>query len=182
MIKVLKAFGTGAILTSDIVMGILESGYGASHWKMARNIEKRVEARSFTKEINKEKQKIYSTLDRLKKSGCIDAVNQGWKINKIGLAKLNKLVSANLPSKKYAKEESNTVKIITYDIPENRRRERAWLREKISNIGFNMMHQSVWIGKVKIPKEFLEDIKIIKLDKFIEIISINKSGDLEKLD
>ena len=187
LLSILSAIGEGVISTSEVVLTILESGYGASYSTMERNLRERRESKlaNHIAELKLEKQKIYSTLNRLKKNGFLDVVDQNWKITNSGKNKLAKLIKTNnnrLPSANYKKEASNNVKIITYDVPESRKRERDWLRLSLANLGFKMMHKSVWIGKVKIPEDFLDDIKILKLSDFVEILSITKSGNIRKLD
>ena len=44
-----------------------------------------------------------------------------------------------------------------------------------------MIQKSVWIGKVKIPKEFLDDLFKLRLIDYIEIFEISKAGSLKNL-
>ena len=51
----------------------------------------------------------------------------------------------------------------------------------LKNIGLRLIQQSVWMGKVKIPKEFLDDIRELHLANFVEIFEITKSGSLNQV-
>lgn len=126
--------------------------------------------------IEKEKQRVYSVLSKLKKEGCLEAIDQKWKITKFGLAKLNRLIrgsSRALPAGKYEAKKSRTVTVITFDIPENIHYKRDWLRSVLVNLGFTMMHRSVWVGKIAIPGGLIEDIKDLDVEQYIQILSLN---------
>src|SRR3990167_838001 len=76
---------------------------------------------------------------------------------------------------------NNRLIIVIFDIPERERRKRAWLRLALKNIGLKLIQRSVWMGKVKIPKEFLDDIRELHLVNFVEIFEITKSGSLNQV-
>lgn len=86
-----------------------------------------------------------------------------------------------LPNRHYKKEDKKSLIIMSFDIPEKLRRKRNWLREVLRNLGFNMIHQSVWIGKSKIPKHMIDDLERIKILEFVEILEISKTGTLKNL-
>lgn len=81
-------------------------------------------------------------------------------------------------SPQYPIEKSNKVVIVVYDIPESRRQKRYWLRSALKNLGLKMIQKSVWLGKVAIPKAFLEDLKDLRLVEFVEIFEVSKKGTL----
>ena len=84
-----------------------------------------------------------------------------------------------MPTKKYKKEKGEKTAIIIFDIPENERRKRNWVREALKNMDFKMVQKSVWIGKIKIPKEFLNNLEVLELLDFVKIFEISKTGSLE---
>jgi hypothetical protein len=45
-----------------------------------------------------------------------------------------------------------------------------------------MVQKSLWLGKVKIPEEFLVDIRKLSLLDYVEIFEITKTGSLKNLD
>lgn len=86
-----------------------------------------------------------------------------------------------LPAVAYQKEKSDKLIIIAFDVPETERKKREWLRAVIKNLGFKMVQRSVWIGKIKIPKEFMNDLLKLRLVEFVEIFEISKTGSLKQI-
>ena len=78
----------------------------------------------------------------------------------------------------YKKIPNEKFTIVIFDIPEVKRNKRDWLRECLKNLDFSLVQRSVWIGKAKIPKEFIDDIFELKLGKYIHIFEVSKSGTL----
>src|SRR3989338_825438 len=72
--------------------------------------------------------------------------------------------------------------IISFDIPEKFRRKRDWLREVIQNLGFKMVHKSVWVGNIKLPEQLIFDLERVNILEFIEIFEVTKTGTLKKVD
>jgi len=59
-----------------------------------------------------------------------------------------------------------------FDIPEKERGARDWLRNQIKLWDFKMIQKSVWLGTGPVPKEFMERIKFLGLEKNIKIFNI----------
>ncbi|HDH31265.1 MAG TPA: CRISPR-associated endonuclease Cas2, partial [Candidatus Wolfebacteria bacterium] len=136
----------------------------------------------------KAKQRYHSLIYKLKKDNLIKESVKGDKkffiITKKGKDKLSLLIKRNkkmLPKIFYQKEKGDKFIIIAFDVPETERIKRDWLREVIKNLGFKMIQKSVWIGKIKIPKEFLNDLLKLKLVDFVEIFEISKIGSLKHI-
>lgn len=130
-----------------------------------------------------ERQRFYSLLNKLKNQGFIKKKQSKdgslWNITKRGFEKLGLI---NKKKKhEYDSVKDNKVKIITFDIPERERWKRAWLREALSIQNFSMLHQSVWVGKNKIPEQFLEDLHDMNLIKHVHILEVNASGTIKEL-
>jgi CRISPR/Cas system-associated endoribonuclease Cas2 len=89
--------------------------------------------------------------------------------------------SSALPSTFYTKKPANTFIICAFDIPEKESKKRRWLRIALRNLGMKFIQKSVWMGKIKIPEDFLDDIKYLELASYIEIFEITKSGSLHYL-
>jgi CRISPR/Cas system-associated endoribonuclease Cas2 len=129
-----------------------------------------------------------SMLSKLEKDGLIEKIGKRakrhFKITNTGTKKINtlrKFKKIALPSKKYKKEKSKKTSIIIFDIPEKEKRKRDWLRLAISNMGFELIQKSVWMGKVIIPVEFLKTIRDINIIEYVEIFEITKQGSLKSL-
>jgi len=97
------------------------------------------------------------------------------------LSFLKKQHKESLPEVSYSSEENNKFIIFIFDIPEKEKRKRDWLREVLKKLGLKMIQKSVWIGKTKIPKEFLDDLFKLKIIDYVEIFEITKAGSLKNL-
>jgi len=194
LLRVLETIGDLTVSMADLLIVFVSAGYGASYNKLQYELSKRQmerERKSLEKGIQKEtKQKYYNLIYKLKTSGLIAEKKKDNKklfiLTKKGKKKLFSLREKNqkrLPDISYLrlKEESNKLVIVIFDIPEQERRKRGWLRAALKNLGLKMVQKSVWIGKVKIPKEFLDDLFKLRLIDYIEIFEISKTGSLKNL-
>lgn len=113
---------------------------------------------------------IRVTLYRLEKKGLVARKKGGiWNITSKGLkylsGKLNLLQHKNL-----LKEKPKDM-IISFDIPEKYKEKRSMLRVRLKNLGFEMLHKSVWLGPAPLPRAFVRyllDMKMIKYMKFFK--------------
>jgi len=127
----------------------------------------------------KEKQKLFCTLSRLKRDGFIENKDDLYKITKNGLLKLFKEKPRQLKIKILEQSEhSDKIIVFSYDIPERDRRERLWVIEILKLLDFEMVHQSTWIGKNKLPQEFLKELIHKGILDYVRIFEINKKGNL----
>jgi CRISPR/Cas system-associated endoribonuclease Cas2 len=191
ILRVLEFIGEFTGATIDFFDVLISSGYGASHRKLQCEFFKRQDERYkrlTEKEFQRKlKQKYYNLIYKLKRDGLIkeDFKNDSKRLFLLtskGRDKLRLLkegLSAKLPKISYKKEANNKFVIVIFDIPERNRGKRTWLRAALRNLGFQMIQKSVWIGKIKIPKEFLEDLNKLNLVSFVEIFEISKTGSLE---
>ena len=189
-LKILELITRTAEASFDIIDAILNSGYGASYQKMNRKLNQNEIQRSKEEAKRQRFQNYYNTLYRLKKDNLISEKEESGKkvikitqqgIKKLTFLKKEFLAKKNLPDKHYHKENRPNFTIVVFDIPEKNRRLSGWLREVLKNLDFRMIQKSVWIGKTKIPKEFLNDIFKLKLENFVEIFEISKTGSLKQL-
>ena len=181
-----------AINTIDLFEVFLSVGYGASYGKFQYELSKKQRERdqkSIEREMkNKAKQNYYNLIYQLKRGGLIEEKEKNNKkffiITKKGKGKLSflkKQRKESLPEVSYSSEENNKFIIFIFDIPEKEKRKRDWLREVLKKLGLKMIQKSVWIGKTKIPKEFLDDLFKLKIIDYVEIFEITKAGSLKNL-
>lgn len=170
--KVLEILQGGAEATVEI-FDVMTSGYGESRRKISRD-----------------RQKFYNLLNYLKKQGFVESKKREkksvWKITAKGREKLDLLKERNLYSKENAQYEEgksdSNFKIIVYDIPVNEgNKKRDWLRAALKNLGFTMLQKSVWVGKKKIPEEFLNDLNQRKMLKYVQILEVARTGTLREV-
>lgn len=147
---------------------------------------------SLVREIpsEEERERFYALLSRLKKQGFI-ASDSGrgrrqsrWSITRRGLKKLFMIREKNrfsLAQVSYVPEKDSVVRVVVFDIPERERYKRVWLRTALLALGFSLCQQSVWVGKLKIPKQFLEDLRDREMLSYVQIFEVTKEGSLEKV-
>jgi DNA-binding transcriptional regulator PaaX len=190
---ILKILESAAFATADLLEALM-SDYSSSYKKARRLMlsgppprESLVDA---LQEEFRENQKFYNLLYYLQKEGFVDKKKKQnikktfWLITKKGKKKLKSLKEQRhrtIPKKDYPVEASNDLKVVTFDIPEKERRKRVWLRRALLSLGFSMLQESVWIGKTKLPQEFIKDLRGLKLLPYVEIFSISKIGTIKQL-
>jgi len=183
-IKILEALESAASVTGEL-LGVFLCDYQESY-KRARGITYgRMYDKKSPAELKKERdKKFYNLMHRLQKDGLITKKKSSWTITKKGKQKLDGLKERKevfIPRKKYLIEEGKELNIIIFDIPEEQRRKRDWLRETLIQLGFSKLQQSVWISKNKLPEELLKDLQTFRMLEYVEIFSITKTGTIRHI-
>lgn len=190
--KILEELKEKTLGMADLMMAFLNSPYGASLSRFDYEFNKlQKERRKDEEKVRIErqlKQRFFSMVYKLEKGGLIEKTrkngNYFFRLTSGGEKRfkiLKKRKEDIFPKPSYKSSENNNFMIAIFDIPEKERRKRGWLRSALKNIGFNLIQKSVWMGKVKIPKEFLDDLRELKIINFIEIFEISKGGTLRQI-
>ena len=185
MLKILDLIQDTAMAQVDFFATVLASGYGASSSRIEYEYQKRrivTNNKEFqARNLKERKRRLTVFISKMKHDGLIKELkNEKFTISSKGIKKLDQL-KQGLPWRHYESVSQNNSVIVSFDIPEKLRRKRNWLREVIKNLGFEMVHQSVWVGKVKIPKQFILDLEYLNILEYVEIFEISKTGTLKKL-
>ena len=186
MLTALGVLEKVAINQADFTRAVLFAGYGASRGKIDyeyNKIQRVRENKMWRRQESEERtRRLKNYIFQMKHDGLIEeAEKDKFRITKKGRAKLEKL-KTGLPSRRYPQAQScQNLAIISFDIPEEFHSKRDWLREVVKNMGFNMIHQSLWVGKRKIPESFVSDLENMKILEYVEIFEVTKSGTLRKL-
>ena len=191
-LKILGELKGSTLGMADLMMIILSSPYGTSIKGFEYRLNKlQKERRKDEEKIKIEKQLKRRFLDvvyKLEKGGLIKKEQKNgnflFRLTSGGdkrLKILKKRKENILPETSYESVESKNFTIAIFDIPEKERRKREWLRSALKNIGFNLIQKSVRMGKVKIPKEFLNDMRELRMINFVEIFEISKGGTLRQI-
>lgn len=128
----------------------------------------------------KERQKFYNLLWRLRKQGLIEKRKNKnektlWKLTQKGLRYLKFLKNKKILSPlKFNENKKDYQKVIVFDIPETQKKKRDWLRNTLVNLNFSMLQKSVWIGDSQLPEDFFYSLKELNLLPYIHIFAINK--------
>ncbi len=97
------------------------------------------------------------------------------------MEQLRKRKKDAFPIPRYAINPSDDLIIVSFDIPEKEARKRQWLRTALKIMRFRMKQESFWIGYAKIPKEFIQDIRRMKIIGCIEIFKVTQKGSLREI-
>ena len=111
---------------------------------------------------------LRTTLSRLKKKGFVAQKGSDWHITTEGKAMIlkgNKYIPYFPKNKLKTKQIKNT--LVSFDIPEKKRKYRDWLRYELISFGFEFVQQSLWFGP-SLPKEFIEYLHKEKLLQYIK--------------
>jgi len=179
--KILELLEDGAVSMGALFIGIASSSYGSSMKRIQRNIdqaERDLRGEFDPEHLKRKRHSLHSLLSKLKRDGLIAKSKDGWIRTAFGKVKLLRLTSS---SSGYKSEADNVLKIIMFDIREKERGKRDWLRARLTEMGFEMLQKSVWGGKIKIPKEFIDDLNNLGLFEYVDIFAVSKTGSLKKL-
>lgn len=179
--KILNTLGEGAMYQADFTNAILRAGYGATPGKIDSEFSK-IQNKRINKEIDKVRiNKFKKYLSKLKSDGLIledksDRIYLSSKgTKKLGVFKNSLYLNDNF----YNKKVGDKVVIVSYDIPVAFNRERNMLRDILRMLGFDLIHKSVWVGKVMIPERFVRDLSRLGILDYVEILEVTKSGTLK---
>ena len=193
--KILSTLDEGKDLTLDALGWMLIGGRVAGPARIAREQERFLDERRSQREQKHEDRRamcrFYAMVRYLEQDGMVHKIVEERgvivTITRQGKQKLRSLentMETSLPPTRYgAKPEAaqRGVTIVTFDIPEGERRKRDWLRNALRDMGFEMIHKSVWMGKDGVSEDFLRDIRDLALGDYVEIFQITKAGSLRKM-
>jgi DNA-binding PadR family transcriptional regulator len=185
---ILEALAGAAQGLVDIVEVILSAGYGASYGKLQKGLKEKERERAGRDLERRAKQRYYVMLSKLRAQGFIEIKRIKEKkvffITKKGREKfrfMEKHRKEKLPHISSPAEKSNTFIIVAFDIPEKEKKKREWLRRVLKQLELQMIQRSVWIGRVRLPEEFLAALNNLHLIECVEIFEVNKTGTLKHI-
>jgi DNA-binding transcriptional regulator PaaX len=133
----------------------------------SRKIQKKILFKLVQKKRMLNQQVFNNNLYRLKKKGILSFDSeQNIFINK------NNLNEHILFTKIKEKPAGDTKVMVLFDIPEKKRKTRNWLRLQLKLWNFEMLQQSVWLGKGPTPKEFTDRLKLLNISECVKIFKI----------
>ena len=118
-------------------------------------------------------------LSRLKNQGLVAKTGLHrmslWSLTNKGKDSIKNVVESSLP------KEDGIVRLVMFDIPETESGKRRTVRIQLIACGFNQLQKSVWLGYRPLPEKFIKSLDTLKLKGKVQIVSIDKSGTLEKI-
>lgn len=122
----------------------------------------------------KRKQLFYNAIYRLKKKGYVLTEVDRLKLSHSGRKYIEKKLAALKKFNYCFPENAPKNLILMYDIPEQKKAEREWLRLHLRKFGYSMIHKSVWVGPSPLPKGFSSYIERLHLSKNIKMLKLAK--------
>jgi CRISPR-associated endonuclease Cas2 len=114
---------------------------------------------------------IRQSLRRLEKLGFVEIKDSKYALTEKG----KELVDYVLCRKKIKKQKwDGKYRVVIFDIPENKRDIRAWLRYELSLLGYKKLQQSVFISKKPLPADIIKEIKKQKMGNYVNYLLVDK--------
>ena len=193
-LRVLEKLAETALGAADFFEAFLRAGYGASmrgiDFEISKIRRERERYRARTAAQRQARQRYHQLVYFLKRDGLIAQEQVRRAEPKFLLTARGKrylaavrerLTGTALPTPEYPRASGDRLLIVTFDVPEKQRRKRDWLREVLKHLGLRMVQRSVWIGRTKMPRAFLDDLGRLRLSTFVEIFEVSKFGSLRHL-
>lgn len=114
---------------------------------------------------------IRQSVWRLKKMGFVRQDNNGYKLTEKGF----KLAQYILQKKKViSRKWDGKFRLVIFDIPEEKKEIRVWLREELYLLSYQGLQKSVFVGKNPLPEDLIKEIKKKKIGNFVNYILTDK--------
>ncbi len=186
-IKILQAIENSFSLLEELFF-VFTLPYGSSIRKVEYALAQRRKKARLEKDEREKRIRFNDLLYRLRKDGLVEEKGKGdtlrFELTLRGEKYLKNLRSKklpDLPSTRYEHHHDDALKIVIFDIPEREKRKRVWLRSALGNLKFNMLQRSVWIGKTKLPDQFLADLGRLDMLSYVEIFAVSGRGSLRRV-
>jgi len=168
-------------LTTNVVFNDYHSAYGNLRRYSRSGRPQRSKEETKADLEKEERQKFHNLLYQLQKQGFIEKKKSEdkktlWKLTSKGLERSKELKNKKLltPLKSVDRKKKDYQKIVVFDVPENQKKKREWLRNTLVNFNFSMLQKSVWIGDSQLPEDFFHSLKELNLLPYIHIFAVNK--------
>lgn len=73
------------------------------------------------------------------------------------------------------------IRIVVFDIPENKKHWRRWLRQELSLMQFERLQDSVYVGKYPLPESFYKDLAENDIEDCVFILTAGEIGRQDKI-
>ena len=155
----------------------------AQRQKMGRYENRlKYEAQMRSKKFLCERKDFSTFVSKLKKDGLIKKEKGIISLTQKGKKKLIslKFFRRRMEIVEKSKKElpMNKYILVIFDIPELYKNKRQWIRSVLTDLNYKMVQKSVWMGKNKIPEEFLVSLKELNIIDYVEIFEVSRLGSL----
>lgn len=123
---------------------------------------------------NKNYDSLKATANRLKRAGYLQHDKDGWSMTLTGKKYFEDKISFTFFDSPFKRESPKNL-LLMFDIPEEKRQHRDWLRTQLREYGYIMIQRSVWVGPSPLPKEFTDYIKSLKIKSCLKTFKLAKA-------
>lgn len=164
-----------AICGASLMIHALFTPYGHGLRRSIREAEKLAEKCPHDFSIHSQ-ETISVTLSRLKRRGLVarrgPSKKTVWQITAAGkhhfMSTKKKGGDFVLPPK------DGRARLVIFDIPENEREKRDWLRIRLLSCGYTPLQKSVWIGERPLPEELRKELKSMGIDSYVHVVGLER--------
>lgn len=121
---------------------------------------------------NIEEDRLSVALSRLHKKEYVSKGSLGWSITLRGRREIARIGSQYITCPFGIHALKNT--LVAFDIPENNRKARSWLRNQLEIFNYSMLQKSLWFGPGPLPLDFLHRIRDLGLAENVKIFTVKK--------
>ncbi|MCX6766122.1 MAG: hypothetical protein NT136_04155 [Candidatus Moranbacteria bacterium] len=114
---------------------------------------------------------IRQSLWRLKRAGFVAKKENRYFLTKKG-KKLALFVRGR--SDVITKQWDKKYRVVIFDIPEEKKKIRDWLRQELNMLNYRKLQESVFIGKYPLPQDLIESIKEYKIGNCVNYLLVEK--------
>lgn len=114
---------------------------------------------------------IRQSIRRLRKHGFVEKRNRKFILTAKGRA-LTKYVLGR--KKIFDKKWDGKFRVVIFDIPEQKSRDRNWLRQELYVLQYKLLQKSVFIGKYPLPEDIIKSIRHKKIGNYVNYLLVDK--------
>jgi phenylacetic acid degradation operon negative regulatory protein len=122
---------------------------------------------------------VSNTLVRLRGKGLVRKIGSTrgaiWRLDGNSKALLQNAMDVAMP-------EDGKLRVFIFDIPEQRKDVREWVRASLVAAGFVMLQKSVWVGKRPLPETIFKGLADHNLFSAVHFFEVKDPGTLENID
>lgn len=118
---------------------------------------------------------VSCTLSRLKRKRLVNTRGPKkktvWLITTRGRNHFQKIIAA---ASRTLPPDDGKMRLVVFDVPEEERKKRDWLRKRLLSCEYEPLQKSVWVGTRPLPAELMEELKDNHLTSYVYIIGLEK--------
>lgn len=127
---------------------------------------------------NKHKKTIFDTIYRLEKEGYLQKVEEQGRKKYLTTLKGKVKILAYL---KIDRKWDGKWRIVVFDVPETKKKMRNFFREKLADLGFRKLQESVWICPYNIANIVEELIDLCQAKPYIHYLLVEEIDNKDTL-